>query len=187
MKNGSMVRKDAAAFIHADTPVVAGNEVQRTTVLQRRLTDEALQCRNTVMAVLFPSELTKTVRNIEQEIVIERLRTDQEAASYLNEAGLTLLRTALDQVVKCGVADSEAATASSLLARRVRLEEELTSMWERFVESAVAERKWAASLPPDFRKLAEQKVLDSYIGCYEMMKTMLRNFEAIAKQNIGRQ
>lgn len=186
MKNGTMVRKDAAAFIHTGTPTLAGDEVQRTVLLQRRLTDEAAQCRNSVMAILFPSELTKTVSNIEQEIVIERRRTDQEAASYLNEAGLTLLRTALDQVVTCGVAECSADTWSRLLARRESLGAELNSMWERFVESAVAERKWAESLPPEFRKFAEKKIADGLNGFFMMMETMLRDFEALVHQKIGR-
>jgi hypothetical protein len=186
MSTRPMIKRDTAPFIHTDTPAVMGDEVHRTTILQRRLTDEAIQCRNSVMATLFPSDLTKAVRTTEREIVLEQLQTKQETARYLNEAGLTMLRTALDQIVTCGVADSMADTSSRLLARRQSLEAELSATWRRFAESAVEEQAWAASMPPAFRKATEDKIAASLDGFCVMMDTMLRDFEELVHQKIGR-
>lgn len=186
MSNRLMIKRDTARILHAQTPALNGDEVERTAILQRRLTDEALRCRNSVMAVLFPSELTKAVRNTEREIVIEQLQTRQEVSRDLNEAGLTMLRTALDQVVTCGVADSMADTSSRLLARRESLEAELTATWRRFCESAVEEKAWAEAMPPSFRRATEKKIEDSLNGFYTMMNAMLREFEELVHQKIGR-
>lgn len=186
MSNRMMIKRDAAQIVHADTPALIGDEIQRNVLFQRRLTDEAIQRRTEIKEVLFPSDLSKVVRTAEREIVTGYLQTEQEKARNLNQAGLTLLQTRLEQIVRCDVAGSEAHTFSSLLARRATLEEELTSSWQRFCESAVEQQAWAESMPPAIRKATEKKIEDSLNGFFTMMDTMLREFEALVHQMVGR-
>ncbi len=186
MSSRSIIKRDEAIFVSTDMPALMGDEIQRNILLQRRLTDEAIRRRTEIKEVLLPSDLSKIVRNVEREIVTEDLQTQQEKIRDLNKARLTMLRTALEQLVSCAVTKSEADTFSSLLARRASLEEELTSSWRRFAESSVEERAWAESMPPAIRKATEKKIEDSLNGFYVMMDTMLRNFEALVHQAIGR-
>ena len=68
-----------------------------------------------------------------------QLRTKQEVLRYLNDAGLAMLRAALDQVRTNGVADALADTSSRLLARREALEVSLTASWRRQPREALAQ------------------------------------------------
>ena len=186
MSNRNLVKRDSAQTLQASAPALNGDEVVRSVFLQQRLTNEALDNRHSILEVLFPSEVTKDVLAAERDIVREQLRTRQEILRYLNDAGKTMLRAALDQVVTNGVADARADTSSRLLARREELEVSLTASWQRFCESAVEEQRWASAMPPAIQKLALRKVEDSLNGFYAMMNAMLREFEDLVHQKVGR-
>jgi len=186
MSDKNLIKRDPVQALQARAPGLNGDEVVRSISLQQRLMNEALKRRGSVLQVLFPSELTREIRAAEHDIVLEQLRTTQDVLRYLNDAGKTMLRAALDQVVTNGVADARADTSSRLLARREELEVSLTAAWRRFCESAVEEREWAESMPPAVQKLALQKVEASLNGFYSMMDAMLREFEELVHQKVGR-
>lgn len=186
MSNRPMAKRDTAQFLHTHTPAIMGDQVERSVILQQRLTEEALRCRNSVMAKLFKPELTDAVRTTEKEIVIEQLESKQEVLRYLNEAGLTMLRTSLEQVLICYGAESLGNTYSRLFARRQSLEAELTITWQRFCASAQEESAWAASMPPFIRITAEKKIQRSIDNFFSMMSAMLDAFGALVHQKIGR-
>lgn len=183
--SSSLIMRNPANMLHASAPALNGEELAQSITLQNNLVNEALRCRTSICQILFPSALTKEVRAIEREMVLEQLRTRQQTGRLVNEAGLTLLRALLDQVVTNGLADARADTSSRLLARREELEVNLTASWHRFCEAAVAEAQWAERLPPVLRRLAQQKVEESADGFFRMMTTMLREFEQLVHQKVG--
>jgi hypothetical protein len=186
MSDKNMIKRGTVQVLQARSPALNGDEVARSVFLQQRLTNEALEHRRSVLQVLFPSELTKEVRAAEHDIVLEQLQTTQEVLRYLDDAGKTMLRAALDQVVTNGVADARADTSSRLLARREELEMSLSAAWRRFCEAAVEEQRWASVMPPAVQKLALQKIDASLNGFYSMMIAMLREFEDLVHQKVGR-
>ncbi len=157
MSNKGLLMRNPGHMLHTSAPALNGDLVEQSLSLQQRLTNDALQSRTKICQILFPSALTKEVRAVECEMVLEQLRTRAEISRCVNDAGLTLLRALLDQVVTNGVADARADTSSRLLARREELEVILTASWRRFCEAAVEEQQWAERLPPMLRKRAQQR------------------------------
>ena len=186
MSNKDLMMRTPGHMLHTSAPALNGDEVAQSLTLQQRLTNEALRSRTSIFQILFPSALTKEVRAVECEIVLEHLRNRQEISRCVNDAGLTMLRALLDQVVTNSVADARADTSSRLLARREELEVILTASWRRFCESAVEELLWTEErMPPVIRKLAQRKVEESLDGFFRMMTTMLREFEELVHQKVG--
>lgn len=186
MSDNKMIKAGPPQSLSVSASALNGDQVRQSLAFQQRLRKEALDCRRSVMGALFPSELTKEVRAAECDIVVTSLQMDQQVLGYLYDAIRPVLRAALDQVVTNGVADARADTSSRLLARREALEVSLTASWRRFCEAAVQEQQWAERMPPAMRKLALQKVGDSLEGFYQMMTAMLREFEELVHQKVGR-
>jgi hypothetical protein len=183
----TITNKGSAQALHARMPALNGDEVQEAAELQRDLVKAALhRSRTSAWEVLFPSELTREVRKAEQGIVVQSYRTKAEALRCLDEAGLTMLRAALDHVVAYGCAAAVADTSSLLLAKRVSLEEDLTAEWRRFCEAALEERAWAETMDPATRDATLKKIENSLNGLYRMMEASLRKFEAIVHQTVGK-
>ena len=180
-----IAKKETTQALQTRTPALNGDELDRTIALSEDLVRKALHECHTSFAI-FDSEETKMVRRAQHDIVMQRLRTKQDALRYLDEAGMTILRTALDQVVIYGCEESMAETSTQLFARRASLEAELGLIWRRFCENAVEEMRWAKSMPTSVRRHTAKKNEASLAGAYSMMETMLRNFGSLAHQRVGK-
>lgn len=184
MSEDSISEIDPAQVLNVHSPSLNGDDLKKSIALRDQLTSEALEKAR--VQIFFPSQLTKEVRAAEREMVLSRLRAHSVSLQHLDQAFQIVVRSGLEQVVRNLAVDGVEFTSSRILAKRSSLEASLRASWRRFTEQAVADKQWARRLPPADRKRALKSIEDSLDGFYSLMDTLLREFEVLAREKVGK-
>lgn len=186
MPNKSITEADPAQIMHVASPSLNGGELRRSIELREQLTAEALE--NARHEVFFPSRLTKeVVREAQRDMVRSRLRAHVVNQQYVDEAFQIIVRSGLEQVVRNLAVDGVEFTSGRIAAKLTALEGNLRASWRRFMQQAIANRQWADELPPSFRERAFKSIDESVDSFYRVMDTLLREFEALCREKVGRE
>jgi hypothetical protein len=184
MSDEVIARTDPARVLKVEPPALNGDNLKSSTVLRDNLTDAALERARKER--FFVSQSTKNVRAMLDEMVLSRLKAHQVSLQHLDEAFEIVVCSGLEQIARNLAADGVEFTSSRIIAKRFSLEENLRAYGRRFSEQAIAHKQWAKRLPRADRKRAFKSIEDSLDGFYALMDALIREFETLARQTVGK-